>query len=79
MTDAKVFKAWQREWALIRREFLAGKLPVPVVAQVSSSESDGYRWECPESGAVGRLLYVQRLERSRWEMVTSKPIRRKKT
>ena len=56
MTDANTFKAWQREWALIRREFLAGKLPVPVVAQVSSSESDGYRWECPECSAVGAAL-----------------------
>lgn len=56
MADAKVFKAWQREWALIRREFLAGKLPVPVVAQVTSSKADGYRWECPECGAVGTAL-----------------------
>ena len=56
MSRADVAKEWQREWASIRREFLAGKLPVPVVAQVTSSESDGYRWECSECGDVDSPL-----------------------
>lgn len=53
MSNPRVFKEWQREWAQIQRDFLDGKLPVPVIAQVTSSPSDGYRWKCPECGELG--------------------------
>lgn len=56
MNNREIAKQWQRDWMEIRREFLAGRLPTPVVAQVSSSVSDGYRWECPECGAFGSPL-----------------------
>lgn len=56
MPNPNVFKEWQREWAQIQCDFLNGTLPVPRVAQVTSSPSDGYRWECPECGESGTAV-----------------------
>lgn len=53
MPNPHVFKQWQREWAQIQRDFLDGKLPVPMVTQVTSSPADGYRWECPACDEIG--------------------------
>lgn len=53
MISPQVFKKWQREWAQIQRDFLDGKLPVPMITQVTSSPTDGYRWECPACDELG--------------------------
>lgn len=55
MSRAQRFKEWQREWALIRREYLAENY-YPVVAQVTSSFSDGYRWGAWNAVTLAALL-----------------------
>ena len=47
---------WDRQWAHFRNEYIAGKFPPPIVAQVTASPADGWRWECSEcsDGGFGR-------------------------
>lgn len=47
-------KEWAREWAHLRREFLAGHLLDAVVLPVP--DTGGVRWECPVCGELGSTL-----------------------
>lgn len=44
-------KAWASEWALMRKEFLEGRLLDVLVQPVPGST--GVWWECPVCGALG--------------------------
>ncbi|WP_297742537.1 hypothetical protein [uncultured Tessaracoccus sp.] len=50
-------KAWAREWAQLRREFLNGK----VLDTVVLPSGPGVRWECPVCGEVGTVVSQSRL------------------
>lgn len=50
-------KAWAREWAQLRREFLDGK----VLDAVILPSGPGVRWECPVCGEVGTVVSQSRL------------------
>ena len=50
-------KAWAREWARLRREYLDGKVLDAVVLPSGA----GVRWECPVCGAVGTDVTNSRL------------------
>ena len=49
MSYGELKKAWAREWAQLRREYLDGK----VLDAVVLPSLNGVRWECPICGAVG--------------------------
>ena len=50
-------KSWAREWAHLRRDFLAGHLADAVVFRIE----DGHRWECPFCGESGSILKKESL------------------
>ena len=52
-------KGWQRKWALLRREYLDGK----VLDAFLVDQSGGVRWECPICGEIGKTLKSQKLAR----------------
>lgn len=65
LPEVAIAKAWQREWSLIREEFLAGRLPEIIVAPVTASQCDGVRWECPICGGYGQGTASHDLAQSR--------------
>lgn len=50
-------KAWASRWALMRREYLDGRLLDALVLP----DGDGVRWECPLCGEHGTTITSERL------------------
>lgn len=51
-------KAWARKWALMRKEYLDGKLLDAVVLPIGDG---AVRWECPLCGEHGSLVESEKL------------------
>lgn len=58
-TYAEQKKAWAREWALMRKEYLQGRVLDALV--IDAPGMIGVRWECPICGDLGSTVTSEKL------------------